>query len=151
MTAISAKQMQSRLQQIATKSWLENQVQQIVLSDNEKLKEQKIKEFTKGERPNGEKIGEYRSAEYAIFKQHINPLANGYVDLLLTRQFSSKLFVRPFANGFMFNSTDKKTSSLIGKYGIDILGLNQDFFNQRQKNIYKPVLDFEISRILNKR
>lgn len=124
---------------------------QIVISDQDKLKDQKINEFSKGERPNGKKIGEYRSAEYAIFKQQINPLANGYVDLLLTRQFSSKLFVRPFGKGFMFNSRDKKTGSLIGKYGIDIMGLNQDWFTNRQKNIYKPVLDFEISRILNKR
>jgi hypothetical protein len=51
----------------------------------------------------------------------------------------------------MFNSTDNKTGSLIGRYGIDIMGLNQDWFNNRQRNIYKPVLDFEISRILNKR
>ena len=122
-----------------------------MLSDQDKLKEEKINEFTKGERPNGKKIGEYRNAEYSIFKQQINPLANGYVDLLLTRQFSSKLFVRTFGSGFMFNSTDNKTGSLIGKYGIDIMGLNQDWFNNRQRNIYKPVLDFEISRILNKR
>ncbi len=122
-----------------------------MLSDQDKLKEEKINEFTKGERPNGKKIGEYRNAEYAIFKDNINPLANGYVDLLLTRQFSSKLFVRTFGSGFMFNSTDNKTGSLIGQYGIDIMGLNQDWFNNRQRNIYKPVLDFEISRILNKR
>ena len=151
MTAISAKQMLLRLQPIATKNWLENQVQSIVLSDQQKLKEQKVNEFERGLRPDGKRIGEYRNAEYAIFKDNINPLASGYVDLLLTRQFTGKMFVRPFNNGFIFNSTDVKTDNLIGKYGLDIMGLNQDWFNQRQKNIYKHILQFEIGKILNKR
>ena len=149
MTAISAKQMLLRLQPIATEQWLKNQVQEIVLSDQEKLKEQKVNEWEQGLRPDGKKIGEYKDPEYAIFKDHINPRANGYVDLLLTRQTAKTLFVRPYASGFIFNMND--THNLVGRYGFDILGLNQDWFNQRQKNIYKHILQFEIGKILNKR
>lgn len=123
----------------------------IIISDQDKLKQEKVNEFTKGQRPNKERIGEYRNAEYAIFKSQINPSANGYVDLLLTRSFTNKMFLRKFGNGYLFNSTDSKTGNLIGKYGIDIMSINQDWFNERQKNIYKYILLFDISRILNKK
>lgn len=151
MAKISAKQMQSRLQQVANQRWLENQVHEIILSDQDKLKERKVNEFTRGQRPDGERIGEYRNAEYGIFKAQINPLANGYVDLLLTRSFTRKMFLRKFGQGYLFNSSDNKTGNLIGKYGIDIMGINQEWFNERQKNIYKYILLFDISKILNKK
>ena len=124
---------------------------EIILSDQDKLKERKVKEFTKGERPDGERIGEYRDAEYGIFKSQINPLAGGSVDLLLTRSFTNKMFLRKIGKGYLFNSNDYKTGSLIGKYGIDIMGINQEWFNERQKNIYKYILLFDISKILNKK
>ena len=124
---------------------------EIILSDQDKLKERKVSEFTRGQRPNGDRIGEYRNPEYGIFKAQINPLANGYVDLLLTRSFTNKMFLTKRSSGYLFNSSDNKTGNLIGKYGIDIMGINQEWFNERQKNIYKYILLFDISRILNKK
>lgn len=123
-----------------------------MLSDQKALKEKKVSEFTKGERPDGNKIGRYSDPEYAYFKSQINPLAGfGNVDLLLTRQFTGKMFVKPYAAGYIFDTTDEKRGNLLGKYGIEIMGLNQDWFTQRQKDIYKNVLLFDISRILNKK
>jgi hypothetical protein len=114
---------------------------QIVISDNESLKDRKIDEFTKGERPDGKNIGIYKDAEYAFFKQSINPIANGYVDLMLSRSFVGKMYVRPFTKGsYLFDSTDVKTGNLVGKYGLDIMGLNQDWFEKRQKDVYTFVL-----------
>ena len=114
---------------------------EIVLSDNASLKDRKIDEFTKGERPDGKKIGKYKDAEYAFFKQAINPMANGYVDLMLSRSFVGKMYVRPFTKGsYLFDSTDYKTGNLVGKYGLDIMGLNQDWFEKRQKDVYTFVL-----------
>lgn len=146
--AISVKQMQSRLSQVAEISFLKNKVKEIVLSDKERLKEQKIDEWERGLRPDESKIGVYRDAEYAIFKDNINPRANGYVDLLLSRQTASTLFVVPFGEGFMMNMND--THNLVGRYGIDILGLNQEWFNKRQKDIYRLTLSYELQKILNK-
>ena len=152
MTAISAKEMLRRMQVVKNQSWLEAKVQQTVLSDQKALKEEKINEFTKGERPDGSKIGVYRDPEYAIFKQHINPKAGGYVDLMLMRNFTGGLFVRPFTKrSFLFDSSDSKTANLIGKYGMDIMGLNQDWFDKRQNDIYRLVLYYEIQKILNKK
>ena len=110
---------------------------EIVLSDQKRLKEEKINEWEQGIRPDGDKIGTYRDAEYAIFKDSINPIANGYVDLLLTRQTANSLFVHR-ANQpreFLFGMND--IYNLVGEYGLDILGLNQETFEKRQADIYR--------------
>lgn len=125
-------------------------MEQIILSDEDILRKQKINELSKGERPNKDIIGEYRSSEYRMFKQSFNPLAGGTVDLILTGSFTRKMFLKPTGNGFIFDSSDSKKGSLIGKYGLDIMSINQDWFNERQKNIYKFVLLVDIRKILNK-
>jgi hypothetical protein len=122
---------------------------EIILNDPQ-LKREKISEFTKGQLPDGSIIGRYRSADYASDKYNINPLANANVDLMLTRAFVNHMFVeqvRPRA--FLFNSTDWKTNHLIGKYSIDIMGINQEYWEKRQKDVYLPVLKFQIKRKAN--
>lgn len=122
---------------------------EIILSDK-KLKEQKINEFTKGQLPDGSLIGNYKSAEYAIDKYQMNPLAGGHVDLILTRSFTNQLYVEKVQpRTYLFNSSDYKTNSLIGKYSIDIMGLNQEYWNNRQKEVYLPVFRFQIKRKAN--
>jgi len=116
------------------------------LSDQKRLKEEKVNEWEQGIRPNGEKIGIYRSAEYAIFKDQINPRANGYVDLLLTRQTANSLFLHK-ANqprAFIFGMFDRY--NLVGKYGKDILGLNENTFRKRETDIYKNTLVYVIKK-----
>lgn len=144
---ISAKQMQLRLQKVADYSFLKQKVNEIVKSDNDVLKAEKIDEWEQGLRPDGTKIGVYKDAEYAIFKDHINPRADGYVDLLLSRQTAKSLFVVPFGDGYLFKINDRH--NLVRKYGLDILGLNQKYFNKRQKDIYRLVLIKEIQKTLN--
>jgi len=75
---------------------------------------------------------------YSIFKNQLNPLAGeGYVDLILTGQFERSLFPRRTSgNGYLFSSNDPKAGDLISKYGLDIMGLNQETFNQLQKKHY---------------
>ena len=107
------------------------------MSDQKRLKEEKINEWEQGIRPDGDKIGTYRDPEYAIFKDSINPIANGYVDLLLTRQTANSLFVHRATQPreFIFGMNDRY--NLVGKYGNDILGLNQETFEKRQADIYR--------------
>lgn len=105
-----------------------------------------------GKRPDGRKIGTYIDKSYSAFKNQINPLAGyGNVDLIVTGQFVNSFFVKPFGLGFIFDATDRKRGNLLGRYGGDIMGLNQEWFNKRQKDIYKNVLSLEISKVLNKR
>jgi len=117
-----------------------------VLSDHKRLKEEKINEWEQGIRPDGDKIGVYRDAEYAIFKDRINPRANGYVDLLLTRGTANSLFVHRALQPreFIFGINDRY--NLVSKYGKDILGLNQETFDKRQADIYRYTLIYVIKK-----
>lgn len=78
----------------------------------------------------------------------MNPLAGfGNVDLIYSGSFVSKLFLKSYSNnprGYIFDSTDSKTDNLVGKYGLDILGLNQEWFNKRQSEIYRYTLVYQI-------
>ena len=146
---ISAKQYQQRLQPILNQSVMEEMVAEIVLSDKERLKEQKISELQRGLRSNEKRIGGYQSGEYANEKNQMNPLAGfGNVDLIYSGSFVSKLFLRSkHSRSFIFDSSDDKTGNLVGKYGADILGINQDWFNKRTYDIYRLVLQERIKRI----
>lgn len=142
--AISAKQYQQRLQPILNQSTMQNLVKEIILSDQERLKEQKIDEFEQGLRPDGSRIGRYRDEDYRQIKIAQNPKAEGYVDLLYTYRTARSLFVRPYGKGFLFNWNDEH--NLVGRYGLDILGINQEWFNQRQKDIYRLTLTYQIKK-----
>ena len=142
--AISVKEYQKRLQPILSLQAMKQLVDEIILSDNEKLKAQKIKEFELGLRPDGNRIGTYRDPDYAEYKLQQNPLADGYVDLLLTYRTARSLFVRIENKGYIFGIND--VHNLVGRYGQDILGLNQEWFNKRQEDIYKLVLVFQIKK-----
>lgn len=117
-----------------------------MLSDQKNLKEEKISEWEQGLIIDGVEKREYRSADYAIFKREINPLAKGHVDLLLSRQTAKTLFVRKGLtnSGFTFGMTDYH--NLLGKYGNGILGLDQEWFNKRQADIYRITLVYIINK-----
>lgn len=131
-------------------------MEEIVLSDQRKLKELKINEFERGLLPDDTKIGQYSKTplgqDYAVYKNRVNPLAGfGYVDLMLTGSFTNRLFLKSYGNRlFEFGSTDNKTGNLLGKYGNEIMGLNKETFEERQKNVYRITLSYEIQKILNK-
>jgi len=146
---ISALQYQKRLNPLLSLNYLQSKVRNIVISDQKTLKQEKIDEFEQGLRPDGNIIGEYRSKDYQEYKYSQNPLARGNVDLILTRSFTNKLFVKGSDSKFIFDSSDIKTGNLIGKYGRDIMGLNQDWFNIRQNDIYRLVLVEQIKREQN--
>jgi hypothetical protein len=123
-------------------------VREIVLSDQKRLKEQKVNEWELGLRPNNNIIGEYRDPEYQEMKYFKNPRARGYVDLILTGQTASTLIVKPYYNkAFLFSINDQH--NLVGKYGLDILGINKDYWDNRQRDIYRYVLIQDIKKILN--
>ena len=144
--AISAKEYQKRLIPLLNQSTLRQMINEIVLSDNEKLKAEKINEFEQGVRPDGTRIGTYRDPEYKQIKLAQNPKADGYVDLLYTWRTARSLFVHIGSepNGYLFGWTDNY--NLVGKYGLDILGLNQEWFLKRQKDIYRYTMIFQIKK-----
>ena len=123
-------------------------VKVIVLSDKDRLKEQKVNEWQKGLRPDNTIIGEYRDPDYQEMKYFRNPDARGYVDLILTGDTARSLLIKPYyKSAFLFSMNDKY--NLVGKYGLDILGINEEYWQKRQKDIYKYVLIQDLQRILN--
>lgn len=135
---ISAQEMITRLQRIKEQD-LQKQMDNFVIQDRN-LKREKINELKKGQNPDGSKIGDYRSPGYARFKFGKNSLAGfGNVDLILTGAFSNSLFPTKISpSHYIFGATDSKRFDLIDKYGYDIMGLNQNTFDEAQKKRYAP-------------
>jgi len=123
-------------------------VDKIVLSDQKPLQKIKVNEWEQGLLPDGNIIGYYKDADYAFFKNEINPRAGGKVDLLLSRNTANSLFVTKAQQGYVFNMRDEH--GLIRKYGIDILGLNQETFNKRQIDVYQYALLYSLRKIINR-
>ena len=123
---------------------LQKEVAEVVLGTPD-LVFRKQDEMQMGENPDGSSIGEYSSSpmgrEYAVFKQHINPMAGGSVDLILTGSTRDKMKAQYLGSGkYTLNSTDHKWSGLKEKYGQQISGINNDFWNALQKFEYAPQL-----------
>lgn len=80
-----------------------------------------------GDRPDGSIIGVYRSSEYAMFKQQMNPKAGGDVDLTLTESLGDKIQMIPKSKAmFQIISTDSKYSEIVEKYGDVNFNLSPD-------------------------
>jgi hypothetical protein len=89
----------------------------------------------------GSKIGRYGSVKYAAAKFANNPLAGeGYVDLMLTKDFYNDQFVDVRTDTFVIDSGDEKTNKLIKKYGEDIFGLSKDYKKEYVQEDLHPVL-----------
>lgn len=89
-----------------------------------------------GERKDGNKIGKYKSEQYAAKKLAQNPLAgSGNVDLKFTGEYHEELFVDIRDETLIIDSaaSQDKIENIIDKYG-DPLGLNETSLNE-----YKPI------------
>lgn len=139
-------EIQKRLRKV-NKASLQTEVRKIITND-QTIIEAKQDEFERGLMPDGGIIGTYSWSEYAQFKQSINPLADGNVDLKLTGSFHSQLFVKGLGNSrFLFNSRDEKAPMLSSKYSSDIFGINKETFNDLQKKEYSVLLIRHIKQI----
>ena len=143
---ISAAEMLRRLNRVVTE--IPEETRKIIQRDPQTIAA-KYKEFQRGDRPDGTAIGFYRNSGYGLFKRNLNPLAGGTVDLILTGSFTRGLFVESLGNSrYIFDSTDDKTDDLIGKYGQDIMGLNQGEWYRLQREVHAPLLIRFIKRQL---
>lgn len=125
---------------------------QKIIQRSQPLIEAKQNEFKRGERPDGNVIGVYRSIDYAREKYARNPLAGlGHVDLYDTGSFTRQLFVeRKSAKLFSFDSNDDKAPDLFKKYGDANRGLNEKVWQDVQKEYIAPLLTKWIKQQLNR-
>jgi len=122
---------------------LQEETRKIIQRSPELIKA-KVNEFKRGETPEGNAIGFYRSPQYSLFKRRINPLAGGTVDLILTGGFTRGLIVESKGRGiFEFDSNDEKAPSLFAKYRQDLRGLNREtWLDIQRKNIAPELIKF---------
>jgi hypothetical protein len=143
---VSLKEAQRRLKKV-TEAKLQKKVEEFVLIDLE-IRDLKRYEYKRGLDPFGTPIGFYMSDKYEEMKRRKNPLAGGNVDLIDTGKFSNQLFVKSLGNSkFIFRSQDDKGEILEERYGEKIWGLNEETFNNLQKEKYAPKLVRYIKQI----
>lgn len=135
MARVSAAEMSRKLTRVLP--MIQPEVAKIIQRSPELIRE-KTQEFKRGEMPDTSRIGYYRSSAYRSYKQSLNPMASGTVDLILTGQFTRGLFVESKGNSrFLFDSNDDKTPDLVEKYGQDIMGINPDAFYNLQRDRFR--------------
>jgi hypothetical protein len=136
---ISAKEYQKRLQSVMKITTLREIVSEIILKDEETVKNLKRQDFLEGDIFGNDTYDSYRSRNYEIFKSRKNPLAGGNVDLILTGVFVDAMYLlKPKQGRYKFGNTDKKRNILKEMYGDNIFGLNQRVFEKYQKEIILP-------------
>lgn len=93
--------------------------------------------------PDGNKIGVYRSGEYAEFKGGLNSKAGfGQVDLTLTGALGRGIKVKGFNDQIEVFSTDEKFDDIASKYG----DYNFNLSEEKKKELFDEVM----ATILNK-
>lgn len=77
--------------------------------------------FNKGS--DDKSLGIYASESYATFKEELNPLAQGGVDLKLTGAFHDSFYTDTKKFPVKVNARDRKRNELVSKYGEHIFNL----------------------------
>lgn len=81
--------------------------------------------YEKGENKEEETLLQYRSLFYALKKNEINPMPGLFnPDLNLTGAFFRGFYAKVNRDEIVFGSNDKKSGSLMEKYGSNIFGLS---------------------------
>jgi hypothetical protein len=95
----------------------------------------------------GDRIGEYKSNDYAEMKFNMNPKAGmGFVDLKYTGDFYSGMFLEKIEKDFQIRSSDSKAEDLADRYGEWIYGLQTDNLNKVIREDILPVLQDSVRK-----
>lgn len=136
---ISAKEYLRRVQSISSPARLEDLANEVIIKAESEIKGLKEQDFLEGDIYGDGTKRSYRSVGYELFKERLNPLAGGAVDLILTGRFVNSMFIdKPNKNIYHFGNNDSKRDMLTNKYGTGIFGLNQGVFNKFQLEILAP-------------
>ena len=154
----SPKQIHQRLQPLLNLPTLQGMVRELVIKEETNLLGIKEDEFTRGERPDGSRIGYYASTLYKARKERLNPFAGGKVDLILTGAFvRSAYLTTPRSGLFGFGFSDSKAPDLLGKYNKgdkgqkSIQNINQGSWERFQKEVIAPRFLRQIKQQLGQR
>ena len=99
----------------------------------------------------GNELQNYNSLEYSLEKSQMNPSVGfGRADLYYTGAFYRGWSLLITNTGFLFDSSDSKTSDLISKYGQNIFGIRKDNLESFTVNIFANDFFTELNNKLAK-
>src|SRR5690606_2314140 len=94
-------------------------------------------------------IGEYASEAYMMFKQRMNPLAGGDVDLFLEGDLHRFLTIEKRSkNIFKIYSKDEKYKKLAEQYGKEQFGLTEEQNTELMTDIHTYLIEKIFEKIL---
>ena len=97
---------------------------------------------------NGQSLPTYKNPKYAELKATMNPNSQGNWDLSLTGSFYEKMFIELTGEDLVVDSSDEKTSDLIGKTGgAPIMSLTSDNFEFIKINNAVPEFMIEFKNL----
>jgi hypothetical protein len=148
----SAAEILRRLKSVSDINVLQNMVYVHIKANESILKDLKEEEYEMGDIRSNKTFSGYKNIEYAEQKHEQNPRAGfGTVDLINTGAFANSLMLKkPKGNKYLFGATDPKRNKLVKKYG-DILGLQQQTFNDFQYVFIKDPFIADLKKIINKK
>lgn len=133
---ISAAEYLRRVQSINNSSDLEDLAEEVIIKAEDEITGLKEQDFIEGDIYGDGSLRAYQNKGYELFKERLNPLAGGAVDLILTGRFVNAMEIgKRNKNKYHFDNTDSKRDLLANKYGIGIFGLNQSVFDKFQTEI----------------
>ncbi len=103
--------------------------------------------WQKGQSIEGGIIGRYSWESYRLFKQQMNPLAGGNVDLMLTGALSEGLTVRKNGKDYQIFSTDSKYDKIGKKYGYKEFGVTEQELNAFFDELYEFAFETLLQQI----
>jgi len=148
----SAAEMLRRLKTVSRITTLREMVYDELIKEEDTLIMLKEQDFLEGDIYGTGTKDTYAWKSYAEEKFKKNTRAGfGNVDLINTGAFIDSFKLnKPKANRYQFGATDPKRNTLVGMYGIDIMGLNQQVFEKFQIEIIKPRFVKKLKEIINK-
>jgi len=147
----SAAEMLRRLQSVSKINTLREMVYEHIKANEDILRDLKYDEYEQGDIYSNHTTSRYKWDWYGNEKYRQNPRANGNVDLILTGAFINSFRInKPIQNKYIFGATDPKRAKLVGMFG-DIMGLQQQTFDDFQYVIIKPLFIDDLKKIINKK
>lgn len=134
------------LHQTISKFNAEKVVETVYEQTKESLADLNAVQLLQGQSAKGKNLKSYANAEYAAYKNQLNPLPGyGNPDLKLTGAFYQGIRAEFQGGRLEITSTDSKTASLQKKYSDDnMFGLSEKFRNEHVKENIEPVFVREI-------
>lgn len=148
----SAAEILRRLDSLTQITTLRDMVYDEIIKEEDNLKFIKEEEYLEGDIFSTGKKTTYSWKDYSEKKFKKNSRAGfGNVDLINTGSFVDSFKLnKPKGNKYKWGATDSKKNEIVGMFGEDIMGLNQQSFVKFQIEIIKPRFIRSLKKIMNK-